>query len=194
MGGSRRSRSRSKSRRRHSSSSQSDSDGDRRRRHRRQEDRRRRSRRRSYSSGSGSESASDRDQFGRDRQERRNYDKEDIGRDRKERRRYEKEAEEERKERLLALANSTGPSKEDLVRWREEYRQGEYLAIKSNDRRKYSIAGKNSKIVDSICSQENGVLLQFFSNYLLLKGAMIFFGNVRKILTLNTGRTWWRSE
>ena len=83
MGGSRRSRSRSRSR-----------------------DRRRRRRSRSESDSSGSEAG--RDQFGRDRQERR---------------KYEKEADRERQQRLLALADSIGPSKEDVTRWREEYRE-----------------------------------------------------------------------
>ena len=48
---------------------------------------------------------------------------EDDGGDREERRRYEQEAEQERRERLLKLADSTGPSKEDLARWRDEYRE-----------------------------------------------------------------------
>ena len=119
MGGSRRSRSRSRSRRRHSNS---DSEEDRRRRRRGHQDDRRKSRRRSYSSGSGSESGSDRDEYGRDRHERKRYDEGDD-RDRQERKKFERNAEEERKERLLALANSTGPSKEDMDRWRAEYRE-----------------------------------------------------------------------
>ena len=48
---------------------------------------------------------------------------EDDGGDREERKRYEQEAEQERRERLLKLADSTGPSKEDLARWRDEYRE-----------------------------------------------------------------------
>jgi len=134
MAGSRRSRSRSRSRRRHSSS---DSDEDRRQRRRGRQDDRRKSRRRSYSSGSGSESGSDRDEYGRDRQERKRFEREPGGdrdrhekkrdsggdRDRQERKKFERQAEEERKERLLALANSTGPSKDDMDRWRSEYRE-----------------------------------------------------------------------
>jgi len=61
-------------------------------------------------------------------------DSDNYGRDRIERRRYEKEAEEERKERLMALSNSTGPSKEDLTRWRQEYREN-VVEKKMRDRR-----------------------------------------------------------
>ena len=131
MGGSRRSRSRSRSRRRHSSS---DSEEDRRRRRRGRQDDRRRSRKRSYSSGSGSDSGSDRDEYGRDRHERKRFEKDDD-RDRQERRKFEKKAEEERKERLLALANSTGPSKEDMDRWRAEYRENVVEKKPMKDRR-----------------------------------------------------------
>merc|ERR1712058_134114 len=40
----------------------------------------------------------------------------------------------ERKERLMALSNSTGPSKEDLTRWRQEYREN-VVEKKMRDRR-----------------------------------------------------------
>ena len=66
-----------------------------------------------------SESEGGRDQFGRDRHERR---------------KYEKEADRERQERLMALADSIGPSKEDVTRWREEYRDN-VVEKKSRDRR-----------------------------------------------------------
>ena len=132
MGGSRRSRSRSRSRRRHSSS---DSEDERRRRRRGHQDDRRKSRRRSYSSGSGSETGSDRDEYGRDRHERKRYDRDDDDRDRQERKKFERHAEEERKERLLALANSTGPSKEDMDRWRAEYRENVVERRPLKDRR-----------------------------------------------------------
>ena len=95
MGGSRRSRSRSRSRSRE----------------------RRRRRRRSLSDSSDSEGG--RDEFGRDRQERR---------------KYEKEADRERQQRLMALADSIGPSKEELSRWREEHREN-VVEKKSRDRR-----------------------------------------------------------
>jgi len=66
-----------------------------------------------------SESDGGRDQFGRDRQERR---------------KYEKDADRERQQRLLALADSIGPSKEDVSRWRDEYREN-VVDKKSRDRR-----------------------------------------------------------
>ena len=66
-----------------------------------------------------SESEGGRDQFGRDRHERR---------------KYEKEADRERQERLMALADSIGPSKEDVTRWREEYRDN-VVEKKSRERR-----------------------------------------------------------
>jgi len=132
MGG----RSRSRSRRRRDESEERD----RRKRHRH--------RRRSVSSSSGDSSESDReerrnrrrrnssDSDGRRRENSSESDRESdhYGRDRLERRRYEQEAEQERKERLLALSNSTGPSKEDLTRWRQEYREN-VVEKKMRDRR-----------------------------------------------------------
>ena len=114
MGGSRRSRSRSRSRRRRRSSDSESSGRDQRHRHKE-----RRHRKRSVSSSSSRSSSENRDTYGRDRDERR---------------RYQEDAEKERRERLVALANSTGPSKEDLARWRHEYREN-VVEKKVKDRR-----------------------------------------------------------
>ena len=60
--------------------------------------------------------------------------RDEFGRDRRERRKYQSDAERERQQRLVALSESTGPSKEDLGRWREEYREN-VVEKKSRDRR-----------------------------------------------------------
>jgi len=135
MGGSRRSRSRSR-RRRGSVSDSSDSDDG------RDEFGRDIGERRKYDRGDNKDRRErrkfDRDEE-RERGERRKYERDDRDeeRERGERRRYEREAERERQQRLIALSESSGPSKEDQGgKWREDYRETrDRRAARGGDRR-----------------------------------------------------------
>ena len=60
--------------------------------------------------------------------------RDEFGRDTRERKKYQREAERDRQQRLMALSESSAPSKEDLGRWRQDYREN-VVEKRSRDRR-----------------------------------------------------------